>query len=387
MASLFVFGASDQKEEKRGCEMKNFIFLLFLSFLLLLSGCTTVQGSQPSLEKLGMISVIGFDYIDDEKMKMTVTMPQPATEAIEHTQIITVETDMLHSGLVDISAKADKTVTLKQLRVVLFSEEFARKGQMKEWLEYLFKDADVRSTTFVGVVKDSAEEMLRTQYPDKQNTSVYINNVFHPRQYTYFSPFTTIHDFVYDVSDPLIDAIAPYVELSENLIQIEGLAVFSDGKMETLFNKQEGKIIQILRGREKLSVFSITLNKEKNEKVALEFVKSKSKIKTNHNMESPKVTIDLKFEGTLSEYSGDKDLAKKSDIEALEKDISKKIEEDVLKLMVKCQELSIEPVGLFESDRMRHKGEWPKGLTHELLDNAEFEIHVKTKLMSVGALK
>ncbi|MDX1807771.1 MAG: Ger(x)C family spore germination protein, partial [Paenisporosarcina sp.] len=118
-------------------------FIMAISILLVLTGCTTKQGLQPSLENLGLISVAGFDYIDNDNMRMTVIMPQPALEAVKHTQVITVDTDMLHKGLVDISSRADKTVSLKQLRVVLFSEEFARKGQMKEMVEYLFKDADV----------------------------------------------------------------------------------------------------------------------------------------------------------------------------------------------------------------------------------------------------
>lgn len=361
-------------------------FILIISILLVVSGCTTKQGTQPSLEKLAMISVAGFDYIDDDNMRMTVIMPQPALEAEKHTQVITVETDMLHKGLVDISSRADKTVSLKQLRVALFSEEFARKGQMKEMVEYLFKDADVRSSVFVAVVKESAEEMLRMEYPDKQNTSSYINNLFHPRQYTFFSPFTTIHEFVYDETDPLRDTIAPYVELKEDVIHIEGLAMFSDGKMETIFTKQEGKIIQILRGREKLSVFALTLDDEGKEKVALEFVKSKAKVKAE-NLESPKVTIKLKFEGTLSEYEGDKDLANKKNVEALEKEVSKNIEKDIRALLEKCQELSIEPIGMFETLRMRYKGDWPSGLTEELLAKAQFEITVETSLTSVGALK
>jgi spore germination protein len=357
-----------------------------ISILLVLSGCTTKQGTQPSLEKLGMISVAGFDYIDNDNMRMTVIMPQPALEAQKHTQVISVDADMLHKGLVDISSRADKAVSLKQLRVVLFSEEFARKGQMKEMVEYLFKDADVRSSVFVAVVKESAEEMLRMEYPDKQNTSSYINNLFHPRQYTFFSPFTTIHEFVYDESDPLRDTIAPYVELKEEVIHIEGLAMFNDGKMETIFTQQEGKIIQILRGREKLSVFAITLDDEGKEKVALEFVKSKAKVKTE-NLESPKVIMNLKFEGTLSEYEGDKDLAEKKNVETLEKEVSKNIEKDIRKLLEKCRELSIEPIGMFETLRMRYKGDWPIGLTKELLAKAEFEINIETKLTSVGALK
>ncbi|HSO58971.1 MAG TPA: Ger(x)C family spore germination C-terminal domain-containing protein, partial [Paenisporosarcina sp.] len=279
----------------------NNLRLLFVIFtLLMISGCTTDQGSQPSLEKMGMISVIGFDYIDDEKMKMTVIMPQPATEALKHTQIITVETDMLHKGLVDLSSLVDKTVSLKQLRVVLFSKEFAEKGKMAKMVKYLYRDADVRTHTFVAVVEESAEEMLTTEYPDKQSTSIYINNLFLPRQYTFFSPFPTIHDFVFDETNPLITSISPHVELKDDLIHIAGLAVFSNGKMATVLSKQEGKLIHILRDQEKLSIFALTLAEK--EKVAMEFVKSKSKIKTNHNLESPKVKINLKFEGTLSEY-------------------------------------------------------------------------------------
>lgn len=361
-------------------------FILTISIFLVLNGCTTKQGMQPSLEKLGMISVIGYDYIDNDQMRMTVIMPQPALEAEKHTQVITVDTDMLHKGLIDISSLADKTISLKQLRVVLFSEEFARKGQMKEMVEYLFKDADVRSSVYVAVVKESAEEMLKMEYPDKENTSSYINNLFHPRQYTFFSPFTTIHEFVYDETDPLRDTIAPYVELKEQVIHIEGLAMFSNGKMETIFTKQEGKIIQILRGREKLSVFAITLDEEEKEKVALEFVKSKAKVKAE-NLESPKVILNLKFEGTLSEYEGEKDLANKKEVETLQKEVSNEIEKDIRSLLEKCQELSIEPIGIFETLRMRYKGEWPIGLTEELLAKAQFEIKVETKLTSVGALK
>ena len=366
--------------------MKVSRIILLISILLVLSGCNTKLSAQPSLEKLGMISVAGFDYIDNDNMKMTVIMPQPALEAEKHTQVISVETDMLHKGIVDISSRADKAVSLKQLRVVLFSEEFAREGQMKEMVDYLFKDADVRSTVFVAVVKESAEEMLRKEYPDKQNTSSYINNIFQPRHFTFFSPFTTIHDFVHDETDPLRDTIAPYVELKDEVIHIVGLAMFSNGNMETVFTQKEGKIIQILRGREKLSVFALTLDEEGIEKVALEFVKSKAKVKSE-NLESPKVTIDMKFEGTLSEYDGDKDLADKKELEELEKEVSKNIEQEITMLLEKCQDFSIEPFGLFESLRMEYKGDWEKGLTKELLAKAEFQINVETKLMSIGALK
>lgn len=388
MANPIMYCSFSQKEEKRGGLMKRREFLVVLSSILLLSGCAQ-QMNQQSLEKLGMISVIAFDYVDDETMKMTVIMPQPAMEAEKHTQVFTVETDMLHKGLAEITTKAEKTVTLKQLRVVLFSEEFARKGKMKKLVELLFQDPDVRSNTFVGIVKDSAEKILTSEYPDKPNTSVYINNSFQPKPYTFYSPFTTIHDFVYDETNPLIDSIAPYVEFKDDLISIEGVAAFKDGGMTDVFTIQQGLYIQMLRGGNKLSILSSNLGNDSSdkEKVVLVFIESKSKIKSNHDFESPKILITLKFEGTLSEYEGGKKLEEKQELAKLEKQISDQIEDDALKMIQQCQELSIDPVGLFESFRMRYKGEWPSDLTEELLAKAEFKIEAEMKILGTGSLK
>jgi spore germination protein len=388
MAYYFMFHSFLKKEENRGDQMKTKVIILWISSIIVLCGCTQ-QMNQPSLEKLGMISVIAVDYVDDDTMKMTVILPQPAAEAMKHTQVFSIETEMIHKGIVEISAKADKTVTLRQLRVVMFSEEFAKNGKMKEVVEYLYKDTEVRSNTFLAVVKDSAGELLTSEYPDKQNTSVYINNLFQPRLYTFFSPFTTVHEFVYDQTNPLLDAITPYVELKNGLINIEGIAAFKDGDLSYVFTQQEGKSIQILRGQNNLSVLAVTLDKDSSdkEKVVLEFIRSKAKIKSNHDLASPKIKISLKFEGTLSEYEGEKDLANKTELASLEKEISKNIEEDIRGFLQKCQELSIDPVGLFESYRMQYKGDWSSDLTEQLLAKAEFEIVAETEVLSSGTLK
>ncbi len=365
--------------------MKTFILLLMFS-LFILSGCTK-QGTTPSLEELGMISVLAFDYIDNESMKMTAIMPQPAAESEKHTQLFTVETDLVQKGLVDISSKADKTASLKQLRVILFSEEFAKKGEMKRLVQDLYRNTDVRSNTYLGIVKDSAEEVLSTEYKDKQNLSSYINNVFQPKQYTYFTPFIAVHDFINDQTNPLISAIVPYLELKENLINIEGIAVFNDGKMIHVFTPQEGSIIQILRGQKRLSILAVTLDQNSNEKLTFESIKSKSKITSNRNINAPKIKIEVTFKGKLSEYVGEKDLSDIKEIEKLEKEVSKKMEGEIREFIKMSQELSSDPVGFFESFRMRYKGDWQTDLTRELLAIAEFDVKVETHIWTTGILK
>lgn len=366
--------------------MKKFILILITFSLLFLSGCTE-QGSTPSLEKLGMISVLAFDYIDNEHMKMTAIMPQPAADAKEHTQLFTVETDLIHKGLVDISSKADKTASLKQLRVILFSEEFAEKGEMKRLVEDLYRNTDVRSNTHLGIVKDSAEAVLSTEYTDKQNLSSYINNIFQPKQYTYFTPFITVHDFIRDQTDPLISAIVPYIELKENLINIEGIAMFEDGQMIHVFTPLKGRIIQILRGQKRLSIIALTIDQNSSEKITFESIKSKTKITSNHDFKSPKVKIEVSFKGRLSEYVGEKDLSNIKELTNLEKNVNEKMEQEIHDFIKKTQELSSDPVGFFEPFRMRYKGDWPTDLTKELLAKAEFDVEVETNIWTTGILK
>lgn len=363
---------------------KGILILIVLASILLLVGCNEQRIQKPSIEKLGMISVMAFDYVDEETIKMTVIMPQPALESKEHTEVFSVETDMVQKGIAEITTNADKTATLSQLRVVLFSEELARKGKVKKIIQHLYEDPDVRSNTYVGIGKDSAEAFLTSEYPDKPGISVYINNIFQPKPYTFFNEFTTIHDFVYEDTNPLIDTIMPYLVLEKGLINIDGVAAFKAEIMTQVFTKQQGRDIQLMRDISKLSILPISFEKEK---VVLEYIEAKAKVKSNHDIESPKITITLKIEGVLTEYEGEKKLDDPKELKKLEKEISKSMEEEIANMIQECQELSIDPVGFFEPFRMRYKGKWPSNLSKKLLEKAEFEIKAETEIIGVGAIK
>ncbi|WP_017381471.1 Ger(x)C family spore germination protein [Paenisporosarcina sp. TG-14] len=366
--------------------MKKSIICILVSSLTL-SGCTGVK--QPPLEEIGLITVLAFDYVDNNKMKMTAIIPQTDPEAEKHTQQYSVETDLIEKGLVEISSKSDLTVTLKQLRVVFFSEEFAESGQMREVVKHLYNDANVRTLTNLAVVKDSAEAVLTSEYPDKQSMSKYINSFFQHRQVTVYSPMITLHDFIHNSYNPLIDGLVPYVELKEGFIKINGVSAFKEEEMIHVFSEDEGIIIQILQKPDALSilVFTQDIGDSKKEKVSLKFVKHKAKITSNHDFESPKVKISIKLEGTLSEYDGERDLNDKKGLASIEKDINKKIEDEVREMLEKFRELSIDPVGLFETFRMRYKKDFSRDLRDELLSKAEFDIEVKTNVETTGTIK
>lgn len=349
------------------------------------TGCTEDQQAQPSLEELGMVSLIAFDYIDDSVMKVTVAMPQPSEEAKEHTQTHTVEATLLKEAIVQLSSKSDRMVHLGQLRVALFSEEFARKGMMEKVVEYMYREPDARETVRIGIVKENAAEVITSKYPDRPNTSVYINNLLKPRLHTTFSPFTDLHVFTSDIKNPLIDATVPYLEMKDGFPEITKVALFEEAKMVDVFSQEDGKLIQSISGLKKIAPMNIKLKDD--EETLIEFIKTNVKIKGNNDHNSPKILVDATLDGALSAYKGPTDLTKNKELKKLEKDVEEKLKQDIEGLLNKFKELKADPIGLFEPFRMKHRGKWTPELTDKLLQKVEFEVKVKVRIMNKGQLK
>jgi len=358
-------------------------FLLVICILC--SGCVGRNEAQPSLEELAMVGVISFDYIDDSSMNITVIAPQPSPDAKEHTQSYTVVASMVEEGLVQVSAKSDRMINLSQLRVALFSEEFARKGKMLDVVEYFYREADVRETVRVGIVKGNAGEVLTGEYPDKPNTNVYLNNLLEPTLFTSFSPFTDLHIFMADAKNPILSQTVPYLEIKDELPEITKIALFNGNHMLDTLNQEDGKIIQALSGIKKIAPTVINLSEE--EEVVLEFINSKVKYKSNNNLDSPKVSIKLTLDSALGEYRGPNKLATDNDLNKLQKDIEKKMEESIHELIDKLKKYKVDPIGLFEPLRMKYHGKWTEEMTAQLLEKAEFEITVDVDIVNIGSLK
>ncbi len=353
--------------------------------IFICTGCTEDRDELPPLEELGMVSLIAFDYIDDSSMKITVAMPQPSEEAKEHTQTHTTEASLLKEAVVQLSAKSDRMVNLAQLRVALFSEEFAREGMMEKVVEYLYGEPEARETVRLGVVKENVGEVITSKYPDRPNTSVYINNLLKPRLYTTFSPFTDLHVFTADIKNPLIDATVPYLEMKEGFPEITKVALFEEAEMVDTFSQEEGKLIQSISGSKKIAPMNINLKED--EEALIEFIKINVKIKSNNDHNSPKVEVDVTLNGTLSAYKGPTDLTKNKGMKKLESDVEENLKQDIENLFNKFKELKADPIGLFEPFRMKHRGEWTPELTDKLLEKVEFDVKVKVRIMNKGQLK
>jgi spore germination protein len=340
-----------------------------------------------------MIGIMGFDYVDSENVKVSVTLPQPSLEAEEPVQKFSTVAKMPHQAIMDVSTLTEKTLTPAQLRVLLFSEEYARKEGLRNIIENLYRDPHVGTNIFIAVVKGTVEDILKGEYEDKLEINHYLIELLTPRTITAFSPFTTIHDFIYRNTDEVSDPSAPYIERVEaDSLKITKVALFKNDKMVDTLDPEEAKLIEAMKKHKKLPDFAITFPvsegaRQNEEMLILKFVNTRYHLKVNGDLKKPKLFIYLYVRGSVVDYDGKKDLANQEERIEIEKKLEKQLENKVIMVVRELQNLGIDPVGFGESFRIRNANDWSKEKWMAAFKQADITTHVETRIISTGTIR
>ncbi|WP_025026914.1 Ger(x)C family spore germination protein [Caldalkalibacillus mannanilyticus] len=365
----------------------------FLVLLLFLSGCAIIDTERPSLEDYGFVEVMGFDLADEDQIRITYTLPQPNPKAESHTQIFSMNAKLAHEGIMKFSAQSEKLMTTSQLRVILFSEELARKRGVKEIIFTLYRDAQIGPNIRIAVVKgNEVEKILRKKFKDKPDVSSYIPELLKPREGIAFNPFTSVHDFVYRLTDNVSDPSVPYIEERGDSIEITKVALFKEAMMVSTVVPEEAKILEALKKKKKLPDMEIEVNEaiggKKETKIAiLKFVESKFNVDVNQDSEKLNLHVSLYVRGVVVDYNGEANLGLEEGRKQLEKEIEEAVDKKLIQLLHEFQEKEIDPIGLGRHARAKSKGEWTKEMWINKFKKAEVSSHVKATIISTGTLK
>jgi spore germination protein len=368
---------------------KNSRFFIVILSLVILSGCAN-RFEQPSLEDLSLIGIMGFDYMDGKQTRVTVSFP-PAEKEIKNEEKLTTEVSMIQESLMELAKKSDKNLVTTQLRVILFGEEFARKQGLENTIKALYRNASIGDSVYIAIVKGKVEDVIKNEYKDQPRTSTYFNNLLHPRRPTSFHPFTTIHDFIFSLTDEVSDPIVPYLEIKNGSdIEITGVALFNSGKMVDSITPEEANIANWIFKDTPLAnmKFVISDNEEEREEVIMTFLLGHERIQSNGNLKEPVFTIKLKLKANILEYNGKKNLENDDVVNQMEKSISKEIENRTLDLLSKLQALNVDSIRIGEYLRMHvTDNKWSKEKWKQSFPTAKFNVVAKVEIKSSGTME
>ncbi|WP_170885444.1 Ger(x)C family spore germination protein [Bacillus alkalicellulosilyticus] len=368
--------------------------LLIIIAVIILGGCGE-EYERPVLEDLGIIGVLGFDYVegDAEKVKVTATFPQHNKDAEERTQIYSATVKLPHKALLEITTKSEKVLTLAQLRVLIFSEEYAQKVGLWNVLYNLYRDPRVGTNVFIAVVKGSAEEFLSQEYKDKPNINVYLNEKLEPKEDSIFNPHSTLHAFLMRATDEVSDPSTPYLEYTDGTANLSHVALFNKDKMVGVLGHEEGKMIETFKQRDSIPDMLVEFTekdesgKEVEKEALLTFVDTFLTEEVSGTLENPKVHLHLYVRGTIEDYVGIVNLESLDAREDFESKFEEHFEKKIIKVVNTLQELQSDPGSFGEGFRIKYPHGWSKERWNEAFANAEITANAKVTIISTGATK
>ncbi|RZT15557.1 Ger(x)C family spore germination protein [Fictibacillus sp. BK138] len=353
--------------------------------LILLSGCA----EKKILEKIGLITTVGYDLENDKKVKSTVVVLQINPEAAKNIDVITSKGKTSKGSRLDANLKTSKELLSGQLRVALYNEEISRKG-IKPYVDTLARDPSISDLVNIGVVEGSTEEILKHDYKNIPDVGQHLFNMIEQLTKREQIPNSTLQDFRQSYYSPGIDPVVPLIKRSGNSIIVSGNAVMRNDKMVGKLSPEESFFVKLIRDDYRAGSIELTFpvkdirGEKHNITTVIDTIKSSKKVKLMDKTQ-PRFDLNLKVKGRLLELQGEFDLKNPKNIQLLENAISLKLKQETQKVIAYCQERNSDVFGFGETYRssVRFAHLTRKGW-HQKYKAMKYDISVDFKLIRTG---
>ena len=382
---------------------------LLVSASLLLSGCW----DREELNDLGIMMGLGVDKAGDQ-IKVTAQVAIPSALGSNTGKNAGTPVTLFHAtgptlfeAIQKLTLSNPRNIFMSHIRVLVFSEKFARDVGIGDVLEALLRDPGVRPDYYVMIARNtSAETILSTLTSLERIPAEKLYSALEVSSKTWAPTTTVTADRL--LEDMLSDGISPVVtgvELRGNKkeaasdknvatsnppakLYYTGLGIFKKDKLIGWLNEAESKGYNYIRDNVKSTVGHIGC--DDNGKIALKTLRVNTKIKASFNKKSePEIDLTIQAVGIIASVEcktriADPDIIK--DLEEKAEQAFVKLLESTVKTVVKKYKVDIFGFGQ-EIDRTNHKwwlahrDNWDNDLTR-----LKVNYHIKYMIKRVGSL-
>ena len=271
--------------------------------------------------------------------------------------------------------KMDKKFIQGQEQIVLISDEYARYG-MKTLIDDRFRNPETNNRAYMAVCKGKAEDYLKYEKKGYTNSSEYMAGLIEfYSSYSFFSNNYKVLDAYVRIGAEGRSMVLPYIDITNEGIEITGMAIFENDKMVQFADIQKSKILNILKNDNVRGILS--LQKSSKEYIDFDAISKKRKVKCYKQGDKYSFNIYLTFTGTVTNnemYADMKENINKK--KEFEKDMEKSIEkqcDEFIKTMksdykVDCLALGREAAAKYGRQKMI---DWNK-----VVSNADIKVYV-----------
>ncbi|WP_345243303.1 Ger(x)C family spore germination protein [Pontibacillus salipaludis] len=374
--------------------MKKLICILCVLFLL--TGCV----ERKYIERLGIITVIGYDLLEEGFLEGTLIFFQFDPNANSVSQIITSRANSAKGIRQDANLKSSKQLVSGQLRLAVFGSKLAEKGIMRV-ADTMARDAAVSDLLYMTIAEEDAKAILSSnKMEDAADIGNYLNSMIRKNIRNEVLPYSTLHKFQHDYYDFGRDPILPMLNLEDGKPVLRHLALMQDDRLVGKLPVKKGFYLKLIESRFEAGHLEVGLPREKFKEyfksdrnheeidqmfVTFDEIKSKSKLELI-SPESLEFRVNITLEGRILEISDDLKIQDPKVVKLLEKEFASLIEKEIESVVEVFKENQVDPIGfgqIYNSQRpLKEKGEW-----REMIPDISVDAQVKTRIVRHGIIK
>lgn len=372
-----------------------------MSSLFLLTSCGT---ETKQLERLGLITAIGFDLEKENEIKGTVSVTKFDPLAKVMTTLISADANALQTLRAEENLSIDQRLEMGQLRCVIYSKELAEKGII-QLVNALNRDPTVGNMVYLTIAeKDAFSIISMDEKKIKVNIGTYLYNLIRQNVERELLISPTLHEFNHKFFDYGQDPVLPIVKVAKNQVAISGVALFNDDKMVARLSNDKLFYLKLLTDEYRTGSKELEFSRDEFKKIiniqgglsygeiynklfiSIDNLRSNTKIDLV-DKKNLVFKIEVKMDSRLLETTNYLDLGKPANMKFIEKKINKEMESQIKKLLLFFQEKQVDPVGI-GNEYMAHVRGKPisQKKWKDLYKDAKFDVQVKNTLTKTGTM-
>ncbi|WP_291634156.1 Ger(x)C family spore germination protein [Clostridium sp.] len=364
----------------------NKIFVVVLCSVVIVAFSRGEKMNLISMENLGIAVGMGIGINKDVGGNIIYRVTSITNSYKEDSSVETIVSTGVGSTIgktrEDRQKKSGLEFFLGLTKISLADEEYAKYG-LRTLMEVNFKNPVANDNVFFLMCKGKHEEYFNYKTPGYDNSADYISDMIkNSANYNFFREDYTFQNAALALDAEGKNIVSPFIEMVEDEIKINGMAVFNKDKLGVILDMKETRIMNMLRENKVRGILTIQKNSEKYINYQAE---SKRKISCKKTGDKYTFTIDLNLDGEIINNELYKDIT--TDIEVTNKfedDMERQVKgicNEFLDKMKKEYKLDLLQLGWVAAAKYgRDTGaDW-----NEIVSNSDIVVNVKVHVDKLG---
>ncbi|MCM3387842.1 Ger(x)C family spore germination protein [Ureibacillus chungkukjangi] len=334
--------------------------------LILLICCSLITGCAETkiLERISLVTLIGYDNGDEDKVTATTVVRQinPEFESRVETQ---TETEATSKGTrIKVDMKTAKKLAAGQLRVVLYGEELAKQG-IEESIQTLLSNSEISTSVYLAVVRGESKTLIEQNYEGISDIGQHLYNLIDHNIEQQQLISSTLHEIGRDNQSKVRNFALPILKKEGQFIGITGTAFFNKGKMVGELPSSDISYLVLICDSFKSGTLELSLDSESISptvetkgdtlNLAVDSIKSKSIIKVT-DAKKNEFDLNILLKCRLLETSNKIDISDPKVNKTIEKAMNEKIESEISRIIKYTKEIESDIFGFGEEYRSQVRG-------------------------------